>query len=138
MPGYVEPKTNQDQNQDKTKPKTKKKSKQLKKKQIEKQAKTKPKTKKNKRQVCGVQIKEEAPGMMAKFVDAKARRLSDGDLQRVPFVSEPCHGEAAEVHAAVTKLLAFDADHHGQATSLWPALLLSAFPEFRDASNLSA
>ena len=68
-------------------------------------------------------------------VAAKAMLLSDGDLHRVPFVWEPWRGEAAEVLAAVTKFLVLDADHHGQATLLWPALLLSAFPEFRHANT---
>ena len=111
--------------------KVKKKSKHVKKKQIEKQAKTKLKTK-DKKHVCDVQIN---PDMMAKFANAKAMLLSDGDLHRVPFVWEPWRGEAAEVLAAVTKFLVLDADHHGQATLLWPALLLSAFPEFRHTSN---
>ena len=110
-----------------------------------KNEKKKTKNKKNVKRVSGIkdksnsgpdaQISGEDPGMMAKFVEAKARRLSDGDLTSVPFVSEALHGEAAEVHAAVTKFLVLDADCHGQALSLWPAPLLSAFPEFHTSSK---
>ena len=111
----------------------------------EKKKKKKKKNKKNVTRVSGIkdksnsgpdaQISGEDPGMMAKFVEAKARRLSDGDLTSAPFVSEALHGEAAEVRAPVTKFLVLDADCHGQALSLWPALLLSAFPEFHTNSK---
>ena len=87
-----------------------------------------------KKKAVGVKIQEAAPGVMAKFADAKARTLCDDDLQRWPVTWDPPRGEAAEVHAAVTKFLACDAEHHGQATALWPALLLSAFSEFRAGS----
>ena len=74
--------------------------------------------------------------LQTKFVESMARRLSDTASLNVFVVSEAMSGETSELHASVTSFLSLDADHHGQALALWPALVLSAFPELNTSSRL--
>ena len=72
--------------------------------------------------------------MNAKFNAAKSRTLMVTAAFTVFMIGEPLSLVANGLRADVACFLAHDALHHGKALALWPALILSAFPELSTLS----
>ena len=76
------------------------------------------------------------PHHMAMYVAATGRRLSDAGEFSLGTVADALSVQAADLCAQVGRFLAFDAEHHGQAQSLWPSLIVLAFPEWHSPPDL--
>ena len=72
---------------------------------------------------------DSAAMLSERFKAAKSRTLSGAAAFTILVIGDTLSLVANKLRADVAGFLAHDALHHGKALSLWPALILSAFPE---------
>lgn len=101
-----------------------------------KKEKFKPKKKPNKTKLTSIMnlSANTSEAVQQQFSASKARTLIVAAVFAVCVLVEPLSLVANGLRVDVARFLAHDAANHGKALALWPALILSAFPELSTLS----